>query len=102
MTTILVFGFGFLAAGGLFAALAFHFLRTPTGLVLARKARLGFQDTYVDVRGWGAVDYLKNPGLAAILAKRGVASALGVPQTPTEKGKKALDEGLEKIQQKLR
>ena len=102
MAILFVFVLGFLVAGGLFAALALHFIRTPQRLVMARKARFGFQDTYVDARAWGALDYVKNPGVAAILAKQGIASALGVPQTPTEKGKKAIDDGLEKIQQKLR
>ena len=102
MTILFIFGLGFLAAGSLFAALAFHFIRTPKRLVIARKARLSFQDVFVDVRGWGVVDYVKNPGLAAILARNGVAAALGMPQTPGDHGKKALDDGLEKLQQRLR
>ncbi len=102
MAVLLVFALGFLAAGGLFAALVFHFIRTPKRWVVARKARVGFEQTYVDARAWGVVDYAKNPGLAAILARNGIAAALGVPVTPTERGKKALDDGLEKIQQKLR
>ncbi|MGC4123273.1 MAG: hypothetical protein QM765_53640 [Myxococcales bacterium] len=102
MAIVLVFGLGFLVAGGLFAATSLHLIRTPQRLLLARKSRLGFHETYVDVRSWGAMEYVKNPAIAAILAKHGIAAALGVPQTPSERGKKALDDGLEKIQQKLR
>lgn len=102
-----VFLLGFLAAGGLFASLSYHFIRTEKQfLVVERKSELTFEDTFIDAREWGLGDYFKHPRIAGILAGRGLKSAFGGADGAADKAvketKKALDQGLEKVQEKLR
>lgn len=102
--TIFLLGFG--AAGGLFASLNYHFILTDKKLVVERKSELTFEDTFVDTRDWGIGDYLKHPRIASVLATRGIRSAFGgadgAAEDAVKKTRKALDQGLEKVQEQLR
>jgi hypothetical protein len=93
---------GALVATGLFGSLSYHFIRTRDGLVVERKSEFTFTDTFVDTRAWGLTDYVKHPRIGGILLKRRLQGAADSAADALEKGKKALDDGLEKVQEKLR
>jgi len=107
---LVTFVLGFLCCAGLFAALSYHFVLTSGDktLIVEKKGELGFSDTFVDTRKWGLADWLKNPRIGAIVAKHGIKSLLDTDgaskeaREAMEKSRKALDEGLEKLQEKVR
>jgi len=109
---LLLFLLGFSVAGGLFASLNYHFILTSERLVVERKRELGFENTIVDARGWGPVDYLRHPAVSAALARHGLKQlfdqagssteeAATKTQGALEKGKQALEKGLDKIGEKV-
>jgi hypothetical protein len=95
-----VFLLGVVAAGAFFGAWTYHFIVTGDGLVVERKVHWGLEDTYVDTRGWGILDYGKHPNISAIVASRKIRVALGAGSDAEKVAKDALDEAkkaLEKI-----
>jgi hypothetical protein len=64
-----IFGFGVMAAAVLFAALHYHFVFTNDGICLQRKSELGLENTLVNARGWGPLDYAANPRLGWLVLK---------------------------------
>ena len=107
---LVTFLFGFACCAGLFASLNYHFILTSGDpkLIVESKSQLGFADTFVDTRQWGLGDWLKNPRIGGLVAKHGLKSLFKTDDVSKdakdalEKGRKALDEGLEKIQEKVR
>ncbi|HCF60320.1 MAG TPA: hypothetical protein DFS52_20265 [Myxococcales bacterium] len=108
-----IFVIGFACAAGLFGALNYHFIRTSKKLVIERKAEMGFKDTFVDTREWGPIDYLKNPGVANVLARGGLKDLLGDSKDASKKaekeakrlideGQKAIGDALEEAGKKLK
>jgi hypothetical protein len=47
----------------------FHVFRTPSGFVISVKRNPTLADTFVDVRGWGLVQWSEFPDLAWSLAR---------------------------------
>ncbi|MBI5547742.1 MAG: hypothetical protein HY901_27995 [Deltaproteobacteria bacterium] len=102
---LVTFVLGFAIAGGLFAALSYHFVLTDKELVVERKGKLGFAETFVDARGWGLMDYLKNPSVAAILAKHGIKGLAESSGSQADKAKDALEKlrkGMEETAEKIK
>lgn len=103
---LIAFLLGFACCAGIFGALSYHFILTKERLVVERKGELGLENTFVDTRSWGVGDYFKNPKVAAILARSGIKRAFesGGKQTDEaiEAAKKAVDDGLEKVQESMR
>lgn len=107
---LVTFVLGFLCCAGVFAALSYHFILTSGDktLIVEKKSELGFEDTFVDTRSWGLGDWLKHPRIGAIVAKHGIKSLFDTEgaskeaKDAVEKSRKAIDEGLEKLQEKVR
>jgi len=91
------FVLGILATTALFVALDNHFIRTSDRWIVERKTEAALNLTYVDTREWRIVDYARNPGITAILAKHGVRRLLGSETGLLDEGKKVLDEAAEKL-----
>jgi len=98
----------FLLGAGLFAALSYHVILTSGDqpLVIERKGEMGFAETFVDTRGWGPIDWLNHPRVLTIVTKHGIQSRLDsdgaskAAKDAVEKLRKAIDEGLDKVQEK--
>jgi len=60
-----------LGAGGLYGALNYHVVHTDAGLEYVPKASSSLAETYVDVRKFGASDWLEHRDLAKALADAG-------------------------------
>ena len=72
MGKIYAFLLGVAAGFGLYhLAGSYHVLRADSGLHVAPKVTLSLQDTYVDIRGFGAGDWAKHPELAAAVFQSG-------------------------------
>lgn len=57
-----------------FGALSYHFILTRDGLIIERKEALSFEETFVDARPWGILDWAKHPKIAKALAHRGASN----------------------------
>lgn len=108
-----IFLLGFTTATGVFAAFRYHFILTSQGFVVERKSELALEDTFIDARRWGFIDYLKHPHIAGILARNSakglldaaddaVDRAAQTSKAAIEKSRKALGDGLEKAGRKVR
>lgn len=74
-----------LFAGWVLAASAIYVIRLPDGFIgLLPKDRLGFVDTYVDIRGWTPADAAQHPDLIKRLVEAKkidwLSSIVGLPQ----------------------
>lgn len=58
-------------SGWALAASALHVVRSPDKVVVIPKDRLGFSETYVDIRPWTATDAKDHPQLVARLIATG-------------------------------
>ncbi|MBI3271031.1 MAG: hypothetical protein HYZ53_18655 [Planctomycetes bacterium] len=45
-----------------------HVIRTPEGMRVVKRVENGFQNSYVDVRAWGFLDYAAHPEVGKALA----------------------------------
>lgn len=60
-----------LGAGGLYGALNYHIVRTAAGLEAVPKESATLAETYVDVRQFGAGDWLEHRELAKAIVDAG-------------------------------
>jgi len=105
--SLFVFSLGFLTATLLAVALNYHVVLFPKNEVaFQRKSELTFADSFVDVREWGPVEYVKNPRIAAIAIKRGHMNLIKEGEEASkelvEKGKKAMADTLDKLSAQLK
>ena len=63
-------------AGALFFSLGFHVIVTSQKTLVVGKETLSFKDSFVDVREWASVDYLRHPRVTNILVKEGLYTAV--------------------------
>jgi len=91
-------GLGILiAAGGLgWFSYTRHVVRDEDGLRVVRKTKGSFQDIYVDVREWGAFDYLQHEDVRDALARAEAEEVKEKLRETGEKVKQKIDEVLGK------
>jgi hypothetical protein len=65
-----------LVAGWALAALSLHVVRTPEKIIVIPKNRVGYVDTYVDVRNWTPADVHNHASLAERLVATGRGEVL--------------------------
>ena len=53
-----------IGGGGVFAAFQYHVVRTEQTLLVVRRQRADWHDTYVDIRGWGYRDWASHRDLS--------------------------------------
>lgn len=68
-----------IAVGGalVYGAISYHVINTQDGLNFVPKVTAGFEDTYVDIRGFGLDDWTRHRALAMALIKAGKADLMG-------------------------
>lgn len=97
-TTLL---FGLLLVGGLYFTLYYHVILTDDGVIVEHKTEPGFEDSFVNARGWGVLDHIKHPKIAGILisrhAQKAIDGALEGSKKTAEDGKKKLDQVVKEL-----
>ena len=61
----------FIVLGSITLLLNIHIVKTDKEIVTLWKDKLTFEDTFVDVRDWGPLDYVRHPGISKGLMKKG-------------------------------
>lgn len=78
-----------------------HVVRTPDGFKVVPKESGSFDRVYVDMRGWGAVDYVQNREVLRALAKQGWQQGQANADAALKDAKREIEKGVEDLQREM-
>ena len=81
---------------GIFLA-NYHVIRTEERFAAVPRVEWGAGDIYVDLRGWGLLDYSHHPKLTRALGKAGIAQAQDKAQDLYDQALKSIDQQGQKL-----
>ena len=78
-----------------------HVVRTPEGWRVVAKDAGSFDRVYVDMRAWGALDYMQNREVLRALARDGWQQSQASADAAFKDAKQQLEKGVDELQREM-